>query len=104
MYVLKAKSKICAPHSFQTDEPRNTKIDMGHLGLDMISSAKFDYDRITGTGAPKSPLHVDFSFLFYSSDFFDFFDRATDRTPEPISLVDSSSNVFSREEVLIEGT
>ncbi len=63
MYVLKAKPKICAPHSSQTDEPRNTKIDMGHLGPTLTPSAKFGYDRLARAGAPKPPFHVDFGFL-----------------------------------------
>ena len=65
MYVLKAKPKICAPHSSQTDEPRNTKIDMGHLGPTLTRCANFGYDRFTGAGAPEPPFHVDFGFFYF---------------------------------------
>ena len=63
MYVLKGKPKICTPHSSQTDEPRTTKIGMGHLCLNLTPSAKFGSDRFTGAGALKPPFHVDFGFF-----------------------------------------
>jgi hypothetical protein len=84
MYVLKAKPKICAPHSSQTDEPRNTKTDMGHLGLNMTPSANYGLDRFTGAGATQPPFHVDFGFFLFSFILFHycppFIDQATART------------------------
>jgi hypothetical protein len=105
MYVLKAKPKICAPHSSKTDEPRNTKIGMEHLGPTLIPCAKIGYDHFTGARAPEPPFHVDFGFfLFFSFYFFScFFDQATDRTAEPILMVDGSNDVFSRKEVPFGG-
>ncbi len=97
MYVLKANPKICAPYSSKTDEPRNTKIDIKHLGPTLTPCAKFGYDRLTGAGAPKPRIHVDFGFLL--SFLSDVFDRATDRTAEPILMVDGSNDVFSRKKV-----
>ena len=68
MFVLKAKPKNCAPHSPQTDEPRNTKTGMGHLGPNMTPSAKNGSDRFTGGGATQPPISCRFwffSFLFF---------------------------------------
>ena len=59
---------------------------------------KFGSDRFTGGGAAKPPFHVDF--VFFSIYFFD---RATDRTAEPILMVDGSNDVFSRKEVPFGG-
>jgi hypothetical protein len=67
MYVLKAKPKICAPPSPQTDEPRITKIGTGHLGPTLTPCAKFDYNRFAGAGAPEHPIHFDFGFLSFFS-------------------------------------
>jgi hypothetical protein len=105
MYVLKAKPKICAPHSSKTDEPRNTKIGMGHLGPNLTPCVKFGYNRFTGAGAAEPPSHVDFGFFnFYLFIYFScFFDRATDRTSEPILMVDGSNDVFSRKAVPFGG-
>ncbi len=57
MYVLKAKPKIYAPPSSHTDEPRNTKISIEHLGPNLTL---FGYDRFTEAGAPEPQFHVDF--------------------------------------------
>jgi hypothetical protein len=70
MYVLKAKPKICAPHSSQTDKPRNTKIGVEHLGPTLTLCAKFGYDRFTGAGAPEPPFHVDFGIFIFILFFF----------------------------------
>jgi hypothetical protein len=66
MYVLKAKHNTCAPHSFQTDEPRNTKTDKEYFDPTLTTSAKFRYDRFTRAGAPERPIHVDFGFFFFN--------------------------------------
>ena len=96
MYVSKGKPKISTPYIFQIDEPRITKIGMDLHGLNLTPSAKFGCDRCTGGGATQPPFHADFGFfLFFSC----FFDRATDRTAEPILMVDGSNDVFSRKEV-----
>ena len=66
---------------------------MEHLGPTLTPCAKFGYDLFTGAGAPKPPIHVDFDFFFFI--FFSlFFDRATDRTAEPILMVDGSNDVL----------
>jgi hypothetical protein len=59
MYVLKAKSKNCTPHSSQTDEPGNTKIGMGDLGLNLIPYAKVGLGRLLGDGAKKRQIYID---------------------------------------------
>ena len=73
---------------------------MGHLGPNLTPSAKFGYDRFTEAGAPKPPFHVAFDLFFFFSLFFD---RATDRTAEPILMVDGSNDMFSRKEVPFGG-
>jgi hypothetical protein len=70
MYVLKAKPSICAPHSSETDEPRNTKNGMEHLSLTLTPCANFGYDRFSGAGALKPPIHVDFGFFIFFSTLF----------------------------------
>ncbi len=80
---------------------------MGHLGSTLTPCAEFDDDQFSGAGAPKPPIHVDFGFFLFIFLFFFifslFFDRATDRTAEPILMVDGSNDVFSPEEVPFEG-
>ena len=101
MYVLKAKPKICTPHSSQTDDPRNTKFGTEHLGLDLTPSAKMFFVRFTGGRAVETRFHVDFGlFPFFLSHYFD---KATARTAGPILMVDGSNDVFSRKEVPFGG-
>ena len=46
---------------------------MEHLGPTLTPCAKLGYDRFSGAGAPKLPIHVDFGFLiFYFYFFFSF--------------------------------
>jgi hypothetical protein len=65
MYVLKAKPKICTPHSFRTDEPRIAKNCMENFGQYLTPSAKFGSDRSMGAGATKPQFHVDFGCFSY---------------------------------------
>ncbi len=66
MYVLKAVPEICAPYSFQTDEPRTTKLDMGHLGSNLTPFEEIWSSRRSGGGATEYPFHEDFGFLLLS--------------------------------------
>jgi hypothetical protein len=97
MYVLKAKPKICTPHSSQTDEPRIIKLDMEHLGPYLTPSAKFGSDRLAGARAVETRFHVDFGLFPFSLSHY--FDKATARTAGPILMVDGSNDVCSRKGV-----
>jgi hypothetical protein len=106
MYVLKAKPKICTPHSSQTDEPRINKIGKGHPGLDLTPSANFGRLPI-GSRGPElwkpEIMSISVCFFFLFSFFSYFFDKATARTAEAILMVDSSNDVFLRKEVPLRG-
>ena len=107
MFVLKGKPKICTPHSSGTGEPRTTKFGIGYLCPDLTPSAKFCYDWFTGAGALKTQSYVDFGFflffLFFILFFSHFLATSTAQTAEPILMVNSSNDVFSRKEVPFVG-
>ena len=83
MYVLKAKPKTCAPLSSKTDEPRNTKTGMAHLGPNLTPSARYGSGRFTEAGAKQPPFHVDFGFFIFYFYFFLF--SLTGLQPEPLN-------------------
>lgn len=65
----------------------------------LTPSAKFGYNRFIGARALKPQSYVDFSFFSFPY----FFDQPTAQTTEPILMVDSSNDVFSRKEVPFRG-
>ena len=101
MYVSKGKPKISTPYIFQTNEPRITKIGLGHLGPRPDPIRKIWFRSVHRNRSYETPVSCRFYFFLFFN--FLFFYRATDRTAEPILMVDGSNDVFSREEVPFGG-
>jgi hypothetical protein len=98
MYFSKGKPKICtptAPKPMNFEAPKN---GIGHLDLYLTLSAKFGSDWFERTVDAKTPFLVDLGLLLFFIFSPYFFDRATDRIAEPISIIGSSNDVFSCEE------
>jgi hypothetical protein len=97
--VSKAKLKICAPHSSQTDEARNTIIGVKHHSLNLTPAQNLI--KIGGQG-PELQNHQSMWILVFS--FFPIsFVQATDQTAELIVMVDGINDMSARNLVPIGG-
>jgi hypothetical protein len=83
------------------DEPGTTEIGMAHLDLNLTPSAKKWLQSIRGSLSAGTPILCQLRFFLPLSSAF--YDRVTDRTAEPISMVKGTNDVNSCEEVPFEG-
>jgi hypothetical protein len=91
MYVLKGKPKNSTPHSSQTDDPRTTKIGRYNFGPDLTPCAKIGLSQLMGGGATKPQFYINLRGfrLFFSSS-----NQTSTRKSSPITMFDTSNNVF----------
>jgi hypothetical protein len=101
LYVSKEEPTNSTPYNSQTVEHRTTKIGRCNIGPNLTPFAKVGSSQPMGGGAAKPSFMS--TPVFYFCFFPAFFDRATDRTQQPTSMVDDSKDVVSHGEVPFGG-